>query len=413
MKTVFFISLVMLLITNAAYSQLKNLDKRIERKIKSKVDQKADRSIDRALNKGEKAIDKEVNKTIQGNGAGTEEAVQPQTPFSANSKFDFIPGEKIIFYEDFKNEAVGDFPSKWNTSGSGEIVTINGLEGKWLKLPDNTLSFPETKKTLPLHFTIEFDLYYPAGITRPPITFGFTDTKNPAKEGIRYKKLFYFRIPHTLQENIGYSTSAYSGHEITQGWPAGKMAGKQIHVSIAVSTQRIRLYMDEQKMFDLPKAFDPASLRNNFYFRAADLLPAPKEGFYIANLRIAESGLDARSQLLKNRKYSTTGIYFNTGSAVIKPLSFGILKEIADILKEDQAIKINITGHTDNEGSDAANLTLANQRSASIEALLVKTFGIDGARLKTDGKGASQPLGDNNTPEGRAQNRRVEFSRID
>jgi outer membrane protein OmpA-like peptidoglycan-associated protein len=361
------ISIIILLLANTAYSQLKNLDKRI---------------------------------------GGT------QTPFSATSKFDFIPGEKVIFYEDFKDEPVGDFPSKWNTSSSGEIVTINGQEGKWLKIPDNTLSFPEIKKILPLNFTVEFDLYYPSGITRPPITFGFTDAKNPAKEGIKYKKLFYFRIPHTLQENIGYSTSAYSGHETKQAWPATKMAGQLVHVSIAVSAQRIRLYLDEQKMFDLPQAFDPAPLRNNFFFRAADLLPAPKEGFYIANLRIAEAGLDARSQLLKNRKYSTTGIFFNTGSAVIKPPSFGIVKEIAEILKQEATIKIGITGHTDNDGNDAANLKLSNERSGSVKAFLVNTFGIDGDRLKTDGKGASQPVADNKTSEGRAQNRRVEFTLI-
>src|SRR5690606_28109302 len=115
------------------------------------------------------------------------------------------------------------------------------------------------------------------------------------KSSIQHKKIFYFHIPPTIKDNVGYSTSLYSGRETTQAWPANKMAGEVVHVSIAVNKSRIRLYMDDRKMFDLPKAFEPASLRNNLHFRAAPLIPKPNDGFYVSNLRIAEAGLDARS----------------------------------------------------------------------------------------------------------------------
>jgi OOP family OmpA-OmpF porin len=405
MKNIMILLLGLAAANLAAQAQiLDKLGKKVERKVNQRIDRKTDRAIDKGLDKVEGTADsKTASVKKEGSAKGQDE------PFSASSKFDFIPGEKILFYDNFEVDAKGDFPARWNTTGSGEVVNIPKLEGKWLKVPDNTLSFPEIKNPLPENFTIEFDLYYPAGVSRPPATFGFTEVKDPARESIRYKKLFYFRISQSVDENIGYSTSIYSGREVTHGWPANKMAGKNIHVSIAVNKQRIRLYMNEEKLFDLPKAFDVNSLRNNFHFRSAVMVPAPKEGFYVSNLRIAASVADARSQLLKDGKYSTTGIYFNTGSAVIKPASHGVLMEIANVLKENPDMNINIIGHTDSDGNEASNIKLSKQRAEAVRTYLCDSFAINSKRIKTDGKGASQPVGSNQMAEGKAQNRRVEF----
>lgn len=375
---------------------LKKLEKKIERKINQRIERKTDQAIDKGLDKIEDGI----------NGKeGNEESY-------VSSKFDFIPGDKILFMESFITDATGDFPARWNTNGSGEIVSIHNLAGKWLKVPDNTLSFPELNSILPENFTVEFDLFYPSGVTRPPITFGFTEISNPAKSSIQHKKIFYFHIPATIKDNVGYSTSLYSGRETTQSWPANKMAGTVVQVSIAVNKQRIRLYMDNTKIFDLPKAFDLDILRNNFHFRAAPLLPAPKDGFYISNLRIAESRLDARSQLLNSGTYSTTGIYFEVGSANIKPQSYGLLKEVADVLRETSSMKVKIIGHTDSDGGAELNMELSRKRAAAVKTTLEKDFGIKADRLSIDGKGASEPIASNVTSEGKATNRRVEFIKM-
>ncbi len=408
MKTIISLAFCLFATLYVSGQILDRLGKKIENKVKQRVDRKTDKTINQGLDKAENAIDANTKRKKEQTtvvGTSTTEG------FNSSGAFDFIAGEKVLFYDNFEVDAKGDFPAKWNTNGSGEIVNINGLQGKWLKIPDNTLSFPENNGILPENATIEFDLYYPAGTTRPPVTFGFTEVKNPAKETIKHKKIFYFLIPPTVANNIGYSNSLYSGREITQAWPANKMAGKLIHVSISLNKQRIRLYMNENKLFDLPRAFEPASLRNNFHFRSAELLPKPKEGFYISNLRIAEAGIDIRSQLLKNGRYSTTGIYFNSGSAIIKPESYGVLKEIADVLKESLALKINIVGHTDSDGGDGLNIKLSKERADAVSNYLQKTYGIEGARLQSDGKGAAQPVGSNQTAEGKAQNRRVEFIR--
>ena len=85
----------------------------------------------------------------------------PPPAFQAFSKFDFVPGEKIVAMDDFSQGAVGDFPDKWNTDGSGEIVTISGNTGRWLKLTRGGFFTPEFIKQLPDNFTLEFDVLVP------------------------------------------------------------------------------------------------------------------------------------------------------------------------------------------------------------------------------------------------------------
>jgi len=117
------------------------------------------------------------------------------------------------------------------------------------------------------------------------------------------------------------------------------------------------------------------------------------------------------NRLAKDRQALVYGIYFKFNRADIRPVSEPVLKEIADILKKNPDWKLTIVGHTDNVGRDAANLDLSRRRSQSVKAALVERYGIDGSRLTTGGFGASQPQAKNDTPEGRARNRRVELTR--
>lgn len=119
-----------------------------------------------------------------------------------------------------------------------------------------------------------------------------------------------------------------------------------------------------------------------------------------------------RSKLLTEGKLVTHGILFDVGSDKIKPESYTTLKEIATVLKENPEVRVKIIGHTDSDGSDAANLELSKRRAASVKNALSKDFGIDASRMETDGKGESQPIADNKTQEGKANNRRVEFIRL-
>jgi outer membrane protein OmpA-like peptidoglycan-associated protein len=117
------------------------------------------------------------------------------------------------------------------------------------------------------------------------------------------------------------------------------------------------------------------------------------------------------TELAKTGRVDVYGIYFDFGSATLRPESEPILKEIADALTKNAAWKLKIDGHTDNVGGDPANLDLSRRRAASVRDALVSRYKINTTRLATDGFGASRPKEPNTTPEGRARNRRVELVR--
>ena len=85
---------------------------------------------------------------------------------------------------------------------------------------------------------------------------------------------------------------------------------------------------------------------------------------------------------------------------------------MANVLKEYADLKVKIIGHTDADGADAANLDLSKRRATSVKASLAKEFGIEESRMETDGKGEGEPIDKNETPAGKANNRRVEFIKI-
>jgi outer membrane protein OmpA-like peptidoglycan-associated protein len=102
-------------------------------------------------------------------------------------------------------------------------------------------------------------------------------------------------------------------------------------------------------------------------------------------------------------------VHFATGSATILADSFPMLTEIVQLLKATPAIKkMMIEGHTDNHGAADMNLDLSKRRAASVRAWLTQ-HGIDGGRLDSEGYGLTRPIQSNDTVEGRAANRRVEF----
>ena len=104
-------------------------------------------------------------------------------------------------------------------------------------------------------------------------------------------------------------------------------------------------------------------------------------------------------------------ILFDTGKATLKAESSKELQLVIDVLKQDETLRLEVQGHTDNVGQSAANLTLSQQRAAAVRDYLVKTGGIAAARLTAVGYGDTKPVAPNTTDEGRAQNRRVEIVR--
>ena len=101
-------------------------------------------------------------------------------------------------------------------------------------------------------------------------------------------------------------------------------------------------------------------------------------------------------------------VFFDTNRATIKRASFALLDDVARALGDNPKIKVEIQGHTDSQGADAANLKLSQQRAEAVRAYLIKKA-ITSDRVVARGYGETVPIADNRTTAGRAQNRRVEF----
>ena len=323
------------------------------------------------------------------------------------SKYDFIPGEKVIFFDDFSSESIGDFPAQWLTNGSGEIVTSQKFPGKWFNITKMGYYIPEAKEDFTENFTIEFDLI--------PMT---TDN------GENLYSFTFYLLTGSLSEPGGGGEPGDAGFQVYSdgenlGWKNWSMASEQrfngnvtfpfktnqkYHVAIWVQKQRVRLYANETKVLDVPRGIPTGSKPNIFRFDTRDeAIPL------IANFRIAAGLSDMRNMLLKNGKIISYGILFDVNSDKLKPESYSTLKVISDILKEDPSLKLKVIGHTDSDGDDASNLDLSKRRAASVKNELVSKFGADATRLETDGKGESEPIAENNSSVNKAKNRRVEF----
>ncbi|MBK7761731.1 MAG: OmpA family protein [Deltaproteobacteria bacterium] len=118
---------------------------------------------------------------------------------------------------------------------------------------------------------------------------------------------------------------------------------------------------------------------------------------------------DGRAKLSGKRIEITERVYFDTGKTTIKPESYGLLDEVAQVLAQNPQITLlRVEGHTDDQGADLNNLKLSQGRAEEVRNYLIQR-GVSPDRLVAAGFGEGQPVASNKTEDGRATNRRVEF----
>lgn len=331
---------------------------------------------------------------------------------------DFVPGASVILDEHFEKDALLDFPAQWNTNGSGKVVNLDGQQGKWLDIAVNTVVNPVLNKALPENCTIGFDLFLQVQGDQltPTIQFGLTAVSDILKDDIAYKDKFYVGISR-YNENNGHSLEYGLKDPVgnKNDFPLLSYANRVLHIDMAINKTRIRVYADQVKLIDLPRALTPG-MRNNFFISSVQMVPAPQIDVLVGNVRIASAETDARSllvkQLLEDGKAVTNDILFDVNSDVIKASSYSTIDQVGTALQQNPSVRILIVGHTDSDGAAAHNMDLSQRRAAAVKDYITTHFSIEDARIQSDGKGASQPVAPNTTDAGKAKNRRVEFVKI-
>ncbi len=437
MKKLFFVFFLMLAIGFTQITQAQFFDK-LKKKTEEKIKKEGEKRVEQKINKGvEKGYD-EVENQVEGTGDDqkqnddankndeknkdglktnnekTSDNNNPQEDpkFVSSSKYDFVPGERIILFDDFSQDAVGDFPALWTTNSAGEINTINIAPGNWFNLNStdgnyfflNDINFPK-------NFIIEFDIVPKTKggrIAAGLLLYGETKRKEmdnnpqPGNGGIMISI-----------EKQSWNTWGYKAGEnekiVGKSTVNPVVAEKTNHVIIWVQGRRLRIYHEQAKVLDMPTNIYDGVKLSRLCFR---LSRGASSGSYISNLRITDAAPDMRSKLLTEGKLVSYGIYFDVNKDVVKSESYGTLKEIAKVLTDNPDVKIKIVGHTDSDGDNKSNLDLSKRRAASVKNVLVKEFGIDAARIEPDGKGEGEPIAKNDSSVNKALNRRVEFLKL-
>jgi outer membrane protein OmpA-like peptidoglycan-associated protein len=393
-------------------------------------EQKGDETVENVLTKAEDKIKNIFKKKDKKSKEATEQTEESTTSdaennnqptktstkkgVKSNSKFDFEAGEKELYFDNFERLNTGDFPAEFNTNASGEIVHLDHQEGKWLSMTKNGAFIPDNIKKLPENFTLEFEVGINADPTNNYPGFGLNFTTEP--DNLMLERFFSKGISliylHPGAATCSVSIIPTSGTEINNEikMPQWNVTENNNFVKVSLWRQkgRLRVYVNEDKLVDVPRFFTENESYDFAFFRSF----FDECEVYLTNIRYAVAGEDTRNKLITEGRFVTNGILFDVNSDNIKPESGSVLKEMATTLQENPTVRVKIIGHTDSDGADTANLTLSKKRAAAVKTALSSFYGIDGSRIETDGKGESQPLNKNASATEKAQNRRVEFIKL-
>ena len=374
-------------------------------KLKDKVKEKAEKKVEETV----KGKDETASDTSTANKKSTEESAsdtakaQSTGPgasedMSLYTKYDFVPGDKVIFYDDFSSEEMGEFPSRWRLDAGVFEIAKQGGKNYILCTDKGSIRPKIATGALPPKYTIEMEFYIKGGDTKGHWFF----IKWYNGEG---QEIGNFNLQDKFRTNLRLLDKDIASKELSAPLSGG------IHTMRIMATQStMKCYIDNERMANVPavESFKPV----DFGVYMDPWKDEPNNPMLIGTFRYAEGGKTLKQQLDEAGRIVTHGILFDSGSDKIKGESYKTLADIGALLTDNPALRLSIEGHTDSDGADDYNLTLSQKRSESVRTYLINNFKVDGSRLESKGWGESKPIDKNNTPEGKANNRRVELVKL-
>jgi outer membrane protein OmpA-like peptidoglycan-associated protein len=410
-------------------AQLGGLVDKFKKKAEQKVDQAEQQAVDSAFNQGEQAVrcvagdqkcvdkaKKDGKKVVLTDAQGkplpqdakaADAAKGEAAPAKAErvgegawANYEFVPGARVLYSEDFARDRVGNFPKRLEfTQGNMEVVDWKGR--RLLRITsESKLQVPLAEK-LPERFTIEMDVTVPWWGMR---IFGGPGGRDHSWVELSGSRAGLFNA----QERGGATVDPRDVYAMS----GDTIAGKLVRLRVAGDGRYVKVYVDEHRVANVPNADFQRTTK--LYVESTGFPPPGEHGnipTLIASITVAAGGPELYDALVADGRVVTQGILFDTGSDLLRPESTPTLKEIGAMLQEHPELKLRIEGHTDNVGQTAANQTLSEKRAAAVKAWLVAQ-GVEARRLEAKGFGQTRPVAGNETPEGRQNNRRVELVKM-
>ena len=339
---------------------------------------------------GDPVSDPTAAARIAGKKPMADEAVAPGSDVWAN--YDFIPGEQVLYVDDFSDDEAGDFPRRleW-LRGNMELVE---WEGRLLLRATGESQFAIlVDGGVPEQFTLEFDVH------DPKMESGTIIIAEEAPQNIR-----------DYYEGARFDFGSWRGSGIWRDrQPLStvddrRMASEIVTARIMVAGAHAKAFLNEKRISNAPRIELARGDRITFELWGRNDRP-----IYIGNIRLAAGGRDLYDDLIEKGRVATQGILFDVNSDRIRPESAPTLEEIGTMVVEHPDLRIAIEGHTDADGDDAYNQELSERRAAAVRESLIAAYGIEESRMESAGFGETRPVAGNDTPEGKQQNRRVEL----
>ena len=351
--------------------------KRLKQKAEDAVNKKIDKSLEKKTPVDEEKATKSDDAT-----STTEERTAGTPNLKVYSKFDFIPGSTILYFDNFEKDNIGETPLGWITSASAEVVTIDGLEGNWLKMATTSAKhFTRSKKqSWGNNFTIEFDLLIVKDTYDPRIDINLINTGGNMvtdENILRSEKQPAINFSTIIVADNKSRVSLYASNKKLSDAMSGNLPYSNTvpaHVSMCVQGKRFRMWWSDRKLYDLA-AVSEEYIPNQLEF---DFGSVGGSDFYVSNIRIAKDIPDTRAKFEEGKLVSN--LLFYTGTAKLKPESMGSLLDVSKILK-DATETVKIIGHTDSDGEEATNLKLSQQRAEAVRDILISQYNIDESKI--------------------------------
>jgi len=388
-------------------AQIKNPFKKVQREAEKKTNKEIDKGIEKAMSPEEEEQAKQEQQQKeqqeqqeqQGSEQNDQSTGSESKPLELNwAGYDFVPGDEVFFEDNLEGEENGEFPSRWDIySGNVENAQLGGENVIMFREYSYIMPFLENpeKPYLPEVFTLEFDCYYNKGESYHNYTVLFYDKLNQNSPHISELSVYINKASMGTFEGK-YPSSGMNQKE--EGWR---------HIAISFNIRSLKVYIDDARVINIPNL----KVKPTGISIKGEYNQYREKYSYIKNIRLAKGGVKLYDRMLEDGKIVATGIRFDVGKATLKPESMGIINTIAEMMNEHPELNFSIEGHTDSDGDTDANQKLSEDRAIAVMEKLTD-MGIDADRLSTKGLGESNPAGPNNTAEGKANNRRVEFVKI-
>ena len=429
MNKKFFTVVLALLVGGVMTVDAQGILNRIGNRIKNRVEDKVTRTVDNAVDGAVEGAVEEVTAPSEDEAipAETDSPAAPEAEVNAGAKKnDFVRGSVVMFEDNMQGEQVGEFPSKWDlVRGNAEIATINGVKCIALVDGDGWIS-PLVKGGIKNYlgdvFTIEYDMLFD---DRPKDGAPSIELDIMNENERHDNELFtiHYSMSYDRQTiDCDYVRPTEEGFTHKEGHSSAREVcvindGRWHHFALSFNKRAIKFYVDGKRVINVPNAKAGAGWFT-LWSGGKDDRPT-----YVKNVVVAkgavelyernETDIDAKvaaieRSIAETGKFVTNNILFETGKATLKAESMDEIKRIADYMKKNPNVRFEVQGHTDNQGSDAVNDPLSQQRAEAVVKAL-EGLGVDGFNLRAVGKGSHEPVADNSTDAGRAKNRRVEF----